>query len=215
MRDYKAFITAHTVARPVPSVPQISLYQADDSTALWQMTEADLDQNQLPPPFWAFAWSGGQALSRYVLDNPEMVAGKRVLDLACGSGLVGIAAHIAGAAQVICNDIDPYCEAAVALNAEFNGYSIEFKAGDLLSLGLPDVDVILAGDIAYEKPMLEAMLTVLRTAAVEGKAVYVGDPHRTYFPKTGFIRCADYDIETSTDIEDKPVKPATVWRLRP
>ncbi|OYW81204.1 MAG: nicotinamide N-methylase [Asticcacaulis sp. 32-58-5] len=209
------FIRANTVARPVPSVPQIALYQADDSTTLWQMTEDDLAQNQLPPPFWAFAWPGGQALAKYLLENPEILAGKRVLDLACGSGLVGIAAYKAGATQVICNDIDPYCEAAVHLNAHLNDCRIEFVGGDLLTAGLPDVEVILAGDIAYEKPMAEAMLTVLRIAVGEGKSVYIGDPHRTYFPKSGLVRCADYEITTSADIEDKPVKPATVWRLIP
>lgn len=215
MMNRQAFITAHTVARPVPSVPQISLYQADDSTTLWQMTEDDLDQQQLPPPFWAFAWAGGQALAKYVLENPEIVTGKRVLDLACGSGLVGIAAAMAGAAQVTCNDIDPYSETAVSLNAQLNHCQVTFLGGDLLSAGLPDVDVILAGDIAYEKPMLDAMLTVLRTSASKGTQVYIGDPHRTYFPKTGLIRCADYEITTSADIEDKPVKPATVWRPIP
>jgi predicted nicotinamide N-methyase len=213
MIDRKAFITAHTVARPVPSVPQIKLYQADDATALWQMTEADLDQHQLPPPFWAFAWSGGQALAKYVLETPDIVAGKTVLDLACGSGMVGIAAAIAGAAQVICNDIDPYCEAAVSLNAGLNQCQIAFLGGNLLTAGLPDVEVILAGDIAYERPMAEAMLTVLRAEVAKGKAVYIGDPHRTYFPKSGLTRCADYEITTSADLEDKPVKPATVWRL--
>ncbi|WAC49211.1 50S ribosomal protein L11 methyltransferase [Asticcacaulis sp. SL142] len=213
MIDRKAFITANTVARPVPSVPLIMLYQADDATALWQMTEADLDQHLLPPPFWAFAWSGGQALSRYVLENPEIVAGKTVLDLACGSGMVGIAAALAGAAHVTANDIDPYCEAAVSLNAGLNHCQIAFLGGDLLTAGLPDVEVVLAGDIAYERPMAEAMLTVLRAEIAKGKTVYIGDPHRTYFPKSGLRRCADYKITTSADLEDKPVKPTTVWRL--
>nr|WP_308429939.1 50S ribosomal protein L11 methyltransferase [Asticcacaulis endophyticus] len=194
-------------------MPQITLYQADDANALWQMTEADLDQHQLPPPFWAFAWSGGQALAKYVLETPDIVAGKTVLDLACGSGMVGIAAALAGAAHVICNDIDPYCEAAVSLNADLNHCQIDFLGGNLLTAGLPDVEVILAGDIAYERPMAEAMLTVLRAQVAKGKTVYIGDPHRTYFPKSGLMRCADYKITTSADLEDKPVKPATVWRL--
>ena len=218
-RHLEAFIRAHTRPLPVPSLPGISLYQADEVTPLWLMTEKDMDRSRLAPPFWAFAWSGGQALAVYVLDHPEVVAGKRVLDLACGSGLVGIAAMQAGAAHVICNDIDAYAEAAVALNADLNGVHIDFLSGDLLVGPAPpildhlNVDVVLAGDICYEKTMTEAMLTFLGQAIVQNATVLVGDPHRTYFPSTGFRKLADYSVRTIADIEDVAEKPAAVWEL--
>ena len=223
--DLAAFIRANTRPLPVPSLPSICLYQADEVTPLWLITEKEMDRSRLAPPFWAFPWSGGQALAIYLRDHPEVVAGKRVLDLACGSGLVGIAAMQAGAARVLCNDIDVYAEAAVALNAELNGVHIDFLSGDLLVgpatpiLESLNVDVILAGDICYEKTMTEAMLTFLgqainrRGAEVQNATVLVGDPHRTYFPSTGFRKLADYSVRTIADIEDVAEKPAAVWEL--
>ena len=211
--NHSAFILEHTRALPVPSLPSISLYQADEVTPLWLMTADDMTAQRLSPPFWAFAWSGGQALGCYVLDHPEAVRGKRVLDLACGSGLVGIAAMRAGAKSVTCNDIDPFAAAAVALNAGLNGVELAFLAGDLLTGEARDVEVILAGDIAYEQPMTEAMLTFLRRAKAQGVTVLVGDPHRTYFPKDAFRRLGDYVVITNRDIEDATEKPATVWEL--
>ncbi len=212
----QAFIRAQTQVAPVPSlnIPglDIRLYQATEVTPLWLMTEADLDQNRLPPPFWAFPWAGGQALARYVLENPHIVAGLRVVDIACGSGLVAIAAAKAGAAHVLANDIDVYAEAAVALNAELNGVTIDFLAGDLLAGPPPAADVFLAGDICYEKTMSEAMLTFFRRLDAQS-SVYIGDPHRSYFPKEGLKRCADYVIMTEADIEDAATKAATVWKL--
>ena len=213
MSDTEAFIRAQTRPLPVPSVPSIRLYQADEVTPLWLMTEQDMATQCLAPPFWAFAWSGGQALARYILEHPEIVRGRRVLDIACGSGLVGIAARQAGAESVLCNDIDPYAGASVALNAALNDVSLDFTGDDLLAGPIPDVDIIFAGDICYEKPMTDAMLTYFRRAAPHKIAVYIGDPHRTYFPKTGLRRLADYDILTNADIEDAAVKPASVWKL--
>ncbi len=210
---YADFIRANTRPLAVPSLPDIALYQADEVTPLWLMTQDDMDQTRLAPPFWAFAWSGGQALATYILAHPETVAGKRVLDLACGSGLVGIAAAKAGAATVVCNDIDPYAQAAVELNAELNGVRIDFLSGDLLVGPVPDVDVILAGDICYEKSMTDAMLTFLGGAIGKNVTVLVGDPHRTYFPGTGFRKLADYSVRTIADIEDVAIKPAAVWEL--
>lgn len=209
--DRQAFIMAQTAVGPVPGLP-IRLYQASEVTPLWLMTEADLARTRLPPPFWAFPWAGGQALARYILDHPEIVAGKRVVDIACGSGLVGIAAALAGAAHVLANDIDPYCEAAVALNAGLNGVTIAFSGKDMLQGPAPDADVFLAGDICYEKPMADAMLTFFRRLGAES-SVYIGDPHRSYFPKDGLRRCAGYEIAVTADIEDTPIKPATVWKL--
>lgn len=209
----EAFIRAQTRPLPVPSLPSIRLYQADEVTPLWLMTEEDMAVQRLAPPFWAFAWSGGQALARYVLEHPEIVKGRRVLDIACGSGLVGITARLAGAESVLCNDIDPYAEAAVALNAELNGVELAFSGANLLTGPAPDVDIILAGDICYEKPMTDAMLTYFRRVALHKIEVCIGDPHRAYFPKTGLIRLADYDILTHADIEEAAVKPASVWKL--
>ena len=211
--DRRAFIRQQTRPLPVPSLPEITLFQADEVTPLWLMTEADMTRDRLSPPFWAFAWSGGQALGRYVLDNPHIVRGKRVLDIASGSGLVGIAAMQAGAASVLCNDIDPYAEAAVALNAEQNGVTLAFTGRNLLDNGAPEADVILAGDICYEKGMTDAMLSYFRRAAGQNIEVYVGDPHRSYFPTSGLSKLADYDILTNADIEDATVKPASVWKL--
>lgn len=213
MSDTEAFIRAQTRPLPVSSVPPIRLYQADEVTPLWLMTEQDMATQRLAPPFWAFAWSGGQALARYILEHPEIVRGRQVLDIACGSGLVGIAARLAGAQSVLCNDIDAYAGVAVALNAELNNVELAFTGDDLLAGPIPDVDIILAGDICYEKPMTDAMLTYFRRAAPHKIEVYIGDPHRTYFPKTGLIRLADYDILTNADIEDAAVKPASVWKL--
>ncbi|MFT4075934.1 MAG: 50S ribosomal protein L11 methyltransferase [Asticcacaulis sp.] len=218
MTDLTAFIQAQTRPLPVPSLPLIRLYQANEVTPLWLMTEQEMASQRLSPPFWAFAWSGGQALARHILENPEIVRGRRVLDIACGSGLVGIAASQAGAHSVLCNDIDPYAGAAVALNAALNGVDLAFTGHDLLASSLPEgplpeVDVILAGDICYEKPMTDAMLTYFRRAARHRIETYIGDPHRTYFPTTGLIRLADYDILTNADIEETAVKPASVWKL--
>ncbi len=179
------------------------------------MTEADMASARLSPPFWAFAWAGGQALAAYVLDHPEIVAGRRVLDLACGSGLVGVAAAKAGAASVTCNDIDPFCETAVALNARLNDVRLAYMSGDLLDGPLPEVNTVLAGDIAYEKPMTDVMLTCLRRWAEHDIAVYVGDPNRTYFPRTGFELCWSGQVATHADIENAATKAASVWRLLP
>jgi len=209
-----AFIRAHTRIIEVASVPGIRLYQADEVTPLWVMTEAAMDEQRLPPPFWAFAWAGGQALAKYLLENPGLVRGKRVLDLACGSGLVGIAAAMAGAEQVTCNDIDPYAGAAVALNAALNQVAVNFEGGDLLGGPVPEADVILAGDICYEKRMSETMLSYFRRARRDNIAVFIGDPHRSYFPAhEGLTKLAAYTISTHADIEDTREKPASVWQL--
>ena len=159
--DKRGFILANTRLQRPPHAPEIALHLADEMTPIWRMTEEDLGALGLPPPFWAFAWAGGQALARYLLDHPAEVAGKRVLDFAAGSGLVGIAAVKAGAAHALCADIDPYCAAAVGLNAEVNGVSVDFTDQDLLDAPPPAVDVIAAGDICYEKPLAERVLAWL------------------------------------------------------
>ena len=211
--DPIAFITANTRVQTVPHAPEISLWLADEVTPLWRMTEEALEEIGLPPPFWAFAWAGGQGLARWLLDNPQEVQGKTVLDLAAGSGLVGIAAMKAGADSVLCADIDPFCEAAVALNTALNGVEVAFTAQNLLDVPAPDVDVICAGDVFYEKPMADAVLVWLSEALGRGIRVLVGDPIRTYFPKNGFDLLAEYQVPTTRELEDMAVKRTRVWAL--
>jgi predicted nicotinamide N-methyase len=208
----RTFIRANTRIAPVPGLP-IRIHTADALTPLWEATEADLAEANVAPPFWAFPWAGGQALARYVLDNPETVRGRRVLDLACGSGLVGIAAALAGAAEVAANDIDPMCEAAVALNAELAGVSITYSGGDLLEGNVPDADVILAADVFYEQTPARLFRTMLERAHARGVHVFAGDPGRTYFPRDVFREVGAYAVETTTEIENHPVKTARVWTL--
>jgi predicted nicotinamide N-methyase len=213
--DPAAFILANTRLQPVPHAPEISLWLADEVTPIWRLTEEELGELGLPPPFWAFAWAGGQGLARWLLDNPREVAGQRVLDFAAGSGLVGIAAMKAGAASVLCADIDPFCAAAGALNAEANGVSLGFTDADLLDAPPPDVDVICAGDVFYEKPMTGRVLAWLSTATDRGVRVLVGDPLRTYFPKGGFDLLAEYEVPTTRELEDSAVKRTRVWTISP
>lgn len=211
--DPAGFIAANTRLQPVPHAPEISLHLADEVTPIWRLTEEELGELGLPPPFWAFAWAGGQALARYLLDHPQEVAGKRVLDFAAGSGLVGIAAMKAGAASVLCADIDPFCAAAVAANAAANGVAPEFTAEDLLDDPPPPVDVIWAGDVCYEKPMTDRVLAWLAQAKASGARVLIGDPGRTYFPREGLTFLAEYRVPTSRELEDLEIKRSSVWAL--
>ena len=211
--DPAAFVAANTRLQPVPHAPEISLHLADEVTPIWRLTEEELGELGLPPPFWAFAWAGGQALARYLLDHPHEVAGKRVLDFAAGSGLVGIAARKAGAASVLCADIDPFCAAAVAANAAANAVAVEFTADDLLDAPPPDVDVICAGDVCYEKPMTDRVLVWLARAKANGARVLIGDPGRTYFPRQGLAFLAEYRVPTTRELEDQEVKRSSVWAL--
>jgi predicted nicotinamide N-methyase len=207
------FIAANTRLQTVPHAPEISLWLADEITPLWRLTEEELGEMGLPPPFWAFAWAGGQALARWLLDHPAEVAGKRVIDLATGSGLVGIAAMKAGAASVLAADIDPFCAAAVAANARSNGVEIAFTDANLLDAPPPPADLICAGDVFYEKPMAEAVLAWLKQAQANGSRVIVGDPGRTYFPQSGLTLLAEYTVPTTRELEDQEVKRSRVWSL--
>ncbi len=211
--DPSAFVLANTRLQPVPHAPGISLWLADEITPLWRLTEEELGDLGLPPPFWAFAWAGGQGLARWLLDNPHEVAGKRVLDFAAGSGLVGVAAMKARAASALCADIDPFCAAAVALNGAANGVALDFTDADLLDAPPPDVDVICAGDVFYERPMAERVLAWLTEASGRGVRVLVGDPLRTYFPKSGLDLLAEYEVPTTRELEDSAVKRTRVWTL--
>jgi predicted nicotinamide N-methyase len=197
-----------------PHVPELELHLADEITPIWKLTEEALEAIGLPPPFWAFAWAGGQALARYVIDTPEIVRGKRVIDFAAGSGMVGIAAKLAGARNVLCADIDAYCEAAVVLNAAVNGIDCAFTAENLLDAPAPAwAEVILAGDICYEKPLAERVLAWLAGARAAGVTVLIGDPGRSYFPRTGLAKLAEYQVQTTRELEDMAVKKTAVWAM--
>jgi predicted nicotinamide N-methyase len=210
--DSPGFVRAHTRLSPVPLVPEIVLHQADEAIALWERTETDSATRQ-PPPFWAFAWAGGQALARYVLDNPSLVSGRGVLDLAAGSGLVAIAAAKAGAASVTAVDIDPLSLAAVAANASANAVPVTAVERDVLD-DQPAADVILAGDVFYSREMAERMMSYLRRAAAGGAEVLVGDPGRAYLPVSGLRKVAAYEVPVVATLEDAAIKHTTVWEIR-
>ena len=213
--DRRAFILQHTRLQRPPHTPEIALHLADEVTPLWRLTEEALEELGLPPPFWAFAWAGGQALARYVLDHPQVVAGRRVLDFATGSGLVAIAAMQAGAASARACDIDGFCAEAVALNAGVNGVAVAFTAADLLEAPPPaDAEVILAGDICYERPLAERVEQWLRRARGGGANVLIGDPGRTYLPRARLQPLAEYRVQTTLELEDQAVKRTAVYALR-
>lgn len=212
LEEAKAFIRANTRIAQAPGLP-IRLYTADELTPIWEATERDLREANIAPPFWAFPWAGGQALSRYVLDHPEIVRGKRALDLASGSGLVAVAAALAGAAEVVANDIDPMCEAAVLLNAELNSVPVSFNGGNLLDGDPPAYDVILAADVFYEQTPAKMFRAMLERCHANGSIILAGDPGRTYFPKDAFRQVAEYAVETTTEIENHPMQTARVWTL--
>ena len=211
--ERRAFIAAHTKLLPVPHAPEISLYVADDSTALWQKTEDDLGQIGLPPPFWAFAWAGGQALARYILDHPEIVAGQRVLDFASGSGLIAIAAAKAGAREVNACEIDAFAIEAIALNASANGVKVTAAEGDLVGLD-EGWDVILAGDVSYERDMAARVTDWLEMLHRRGAMVLIGDPGRSYLARDRLEMLAEYKVSVSRDLEDMEIKKTGVWRFR-
>ena len=209
----RAFILENTRIQPPPHTPELTLHLADEVTPIWRLTEEALAEIGLPPPFWAFAWAGGQALARYVLDHPEEVAGKRVIDFASGSGIVGIAAMKARAGHVLAADIDPFCGAALAVNSELNGVRLDYTDQNLLETPPPDVDVILAGDICYEKPRADQVMNWLAAAHVRGARILIGDPGRSYFPRVGLEKLAEYEVQTTRELEDREVKKTAVWTL--
>jgi predicted nicotinamide N-methyase len=209
----RAFILENTRLQAPPHTPELVLHLADEITPIWRLTEEALAEIGLPPPFWAFAWAGGQALARYILDNPAIVSGKRVIDFASGSGLVAIAAMQAGAASVLAADIDVFCEAAIGVNAAANGVTVAFTEVDLLDAPPPTADVLLAGDICYERPMAEAVMAWLAQGRAAGATVLIGDPGRTYFPKDGLVKLAEYQVPTTRELEDMAVKRTSVWTL--
>jgi predicted nicotinamide N-methyase len=205
------FVRANTRLAPVPFLPELVLHQADEPIELWERTEEA--GGEQPPPFWAFAWAGGQALARHLLDDPGLVSGRAVLDLATGSGLVAVAAARAGARPVTANDIDPLSLAAAEANAEANRVQVRTVEGDLLSTGYAEADVILAGDVFYSREMTSRVLPFLRKAAGRGALVLVGDPGRAYLPTDGMIRRATYDVPVVEALESVPVRRTSVWQV--
>jgi predicted nicotinamide N-methyase len=208
-----AFVRLHARLAPVAFVPEVRLHQADDAIGLWELTEGEFRSAQ-PPPFWAFAWAGGQALARYVTDRPELVAGRRVLDLAAGSGLVAIAAARAGAAAVRAVEIDELAVAAVAVNAEANGVRVDAELGDILDGDAGGAEVVFAGDVFYSQAMTNRVLRFLLRAARAGAQVLVGDPGRAFLPRDRFDELAVYDVPVPETLESVRVKRTTVWQLR-
>ena len=214
MSDPAAFVRAQTALVAPPLVPEIRLHLASAVTPLWRATEATLAAREVPPPYWAFAWPGGQALARYVLDDPSVIRGRVVLDFAAGSGLTGIAAVMVGAAAVTAADIDPIAAAAIALNAAANGVTIDIIGDD--PIGRPSAwDVVLAGDVCYEQPMAGRATNWLRRLAAAGTEVLLGDPGRSYRPADGLVELARYRVPTSLDLETRTECETVVWRLLP
>jgi predicted nicotinamide N-methyase len=207
--DAERFVRDNTLALAPPLVPEIVLRLAAEVVPLWRATEEELAQMGVPPPYWAFAWAGGQALARYVLDNPALIAGKSVLDIGSGSGLVGIAAAKAGAAEVTAADIDAFAMAAIAMNAAANGVTLAITGEDLIGRPTP-FDVILVGDLFYERPLAERLLAWLMPLTA---LVLMGDPGRSYFPKNGVARLASYSVATTRDLEDREIRETGVYRL--
>ena len=211
--DRAQFIRANTSLMTPPLVPEVQLYLAHEAVPLWQKTEEELGELGLPPPFWAFAWAGGQALARHVLDHPDIVRGKRVIDLASGSGLVGIAAMKAGAASVLAADIDAFSVEAIVLNAEVNGVSLEATGRDLLEQPAQGCDVILVGDLFYEKGLAAKVFAWLEEAEARGIVTLIGDPGRSYLPREKLKKLGEYKVQVTRDLEDAEDKLTSVWRL--
>jgi predicted nicotinamide N-methyase len=213
--DPAIFIRRNTAITAPPLVPEIRLHLATEITPIWQATEEILARTALPPPFWAFAWAGGQALARYLLDHPEVVAGRSVLDFGAGSGLVAIAAARAGAVSVLAAEIDHFAAAAIAANAALNGVAIAVTTADVVDTADPGWEVVTAGDVCYERPMAERVTAWLRGLARRGGLVLLGDPGRAYLPSHGLHERARYLVPTSRELEDRESRDGVVWEVLP
>ncbi|MFN3889908.1 MAG: class I SAM-dependent methyltransferase [Beijerinckiaceae bacterium] len=209
----RRFIAQNTTLAPTPFVPEIRLHMASEATELWEKTESELGRIGLPPPFWAFAWAGGQALARHVLDHPQIVRGRRILDFAAGSGLVSIAAAKAGASHVTACEIDAFAIEAMALNAAANGVSVDARLGDFVDRD-DRWDVVLAGDVSYERDMAERVTRWLYALHTRGAEVLIGDPGRAYLARDRLEKVAEHDVPVIRDLEDADVKTTAVWRFR-
>ena len=211
--DPEVFIRENTDVLSPPHVPEVRLRLATEAHDLWLKTEEELEAIGLPPPFWAFAWAGGQGLARHVLDHPQLVAGKTVLDFASGSGLVGIAARMAGACAVLAADIDPWSGTAIRLNAALNGVVLDCSAENLVGCDA-GWDVVLAGDVFYDRGFADVLIPWFSALAARGATVLVGDPGRAYCPRDRMEALATYQVPVTRALEDSEVKKTTVWRFR-
>jgi len=215
--DPEAFIRRNTALEAPALVPEFKLWLATEYVPIWQATEAWLEEQNVDPPYWAFCWPGGQAIARFLLDNPDHVRGKRVIDFAAGSGVSSMAAMRAGAASVTANDIDALSLVAARLNAEANGLAVGTSAEDWLAgpAGAPEADVVIAGDVCYEREMSVQALAWLRSHANAGRLVLLGDPGRNYFSAQGLEELARYEIPTSLQLENRGMRETVVWRVLP
>jgi predicted nicotinamide N-methyase len=213
--DPALFVRRNTAITTPPLVPEIRLHLATKITPIWQATEDSLARSALPPPFWAFAWAGGQALARYLLDHPAQVTGRSVLDFGAGSGIVAIAAAKAGAASVLAAEIDHFAAAAIAANAALNNVAIVPMTMDLLDTVNPRWEIVTAGDVCYERPMADRVVGWLRGLAGRGVLVLLGDPGRAYLPSEGLIELARYLVPTSRELEDRDTRDGIVWEVLP
>jgi predicted nicotinamide N-methyase len=211
--DRGGFVLANTRLRAVPHAPEIKLHLADEAVPLWQATEEELAERGLPPPFWAFAWAGGQALARHVLDHSRLVAGKAVGDFAAGSGLAGIAAMKAGAASAVGWDIDAFAADAIALNAAANGVAMSAEIADVIGAPLPGIEVLLVGDVFYDRDLAARLMDWLISLRASGVDVLIGDPGRSYLPRERLTEIAVYQVPVTRDLEDAEIKVTRVWRI--
>ena len=210
-----AFVRCNTAITAPPLVPEIRLHLATEITPIWQATEDALARSGLPPPFWAFAWAGGQALARYLIDHSAEVTGRSVLDFGAGSGLVAIAAAKAGATAVLAAEIDPFAAAAIAANAALNDVDITVQTEDLLDTVDACWEVVTAGDVCYERPMADRVMGWLRGMAARGSLVLLGDPGRAYVPSQGLLERSRYLVSTSRELEDRDCREAVIWQVLP
>jgi len=213
--DPALFVRRNTAIIAPPLVPEIRLHLATEITPIWQATEESLARGAVPPPFWAFAWAGGQALARYILDHPAEVAGRSVLDFGAGSGLVAIAAAIAGGGPVLAADIDHFAAAAIAANAELNDVAVTVTTADVIDTADPRWEVVAAGDVCYEQPMAARVARWLTALAGRGSLVLLGDPGRAYLPAGGLRERARYVVPTSRELEDRDTRDGVVWQVLP
>jgi predicted nicotinamide N-methyase len=211
VNDPASFILANTALIVPPLVPEIRLHLATEVVPLWRKTEEELQAEGVPPPYWAFAWAGGQALARYVLDHADEIRGRSVLDFGSGSGIVAIAAAMAGG-RVLAADIDEFAATAIALNAKANGVTLDITQDDVI--GREDAwDIILVGDMCYERPLAERLLTWLTACAANGARIFLGDPGRSYFPKSGVEKLATFHVQTTRELEDREIRETSVYAL--
>ena len=206
------FVLAHTRVRHSPFVPEVRLHLSDDSLELWEATQLAVDRGDVPPPFWAFVWAGGQALARHLIDR-DVAAGRDVVDIATGSGLVAIAAARSGARSVRAYDVDPYAVAATKQNARLNGVTVDVHEADVREVAVDAGTLVTVGDVFYDERIAAVMLPALAAFAAAGAEVLVGDPRRAYLPTARLVPVATYDVEVEVDIEDSPVKTTDVARF--